>query len=186
MPDGSAPQRTLTTELRVHRPDGTSVEHAVTDDGRVTCVRRDDAGQELDRIVAELDADGFFRVSVLEPGQEPRPLEPVASRQLTNDFGAWVETTDYPEGLSVDRSFDNDSRMHEVTVRGPWGTQTITLRTDGSRAVEWETGAHRGRQSWNADGERIAYDVTFADGSSQRWRAERSAAGSREGGRRGA
>ncbi len=165
--EGVRPAR---TSIRAECPDGTVVEYVREIDGRIVRLRWDAEGSVVDRVAVLVAPDGGCAVStVAADGVPSGPVEPDAVATLTNAFGLLVEQAEFRPGLVVEHAFDDDTRLREVTVRGPWGAQTTELRADGSRTVRWRTPLLEGEETWDAAGVRSSWEVTGVDGRTRRW-----------------
>jgi YD repeat-containing protein len=140
---GPLDARRVSTTVRLEQADGTNCETTWDDSGQVTtrCLRPDGSfsGEE----VASFDEHGAFVRDAV-----PRDFE-----QATSAFGSLVERSRYGDGMIVEQSFDHDARLRRVHVVGCWGTQTMELWPDGSRALTWQAAGLRGRRHWDAAGE---------------------------------
>lgn len=164
--------RPVRTSIRVECPDGSAVEYVREDDGRIVRLRTDAAGGVVDRVAVVVAADGGCTVTSVESDGVPTgPVEPEAAATRTNAYGLLVEQADYGAGLVVAHAFDDDTRLREVTVHGPWGAQTTELRSDGSRTVRWHTPLLEGEETWDAAGIRSSWQVTCVGGTTHRWAA---------------
>lgn len=144
--------RRASTTVRLEQADGTTCETIWDDSGQVTtrCLRADGS------LSAE-EAAGFD-----EHGAFVRDGAPGDFEQATSAFGSLVERTRYGDGMVVEQTFDHDARLRRVQVGGCWGTQTMELWPDGSRALSWQAAGLRGRRHWDAAGETMS-NVEWAD-----------------------
>ncbi|MCU0274289.1 MAG: hypothetical protein MUE34_13750 [Acidimicrobiales bacterium] len=156
--------RPVRTSIRAECPDGTAVEYVREDDGRIVRLRWDPTGAVLDRVAVLVAPDGGCTVTRIESDGVPTgPVDPEAVATRTNAYGLLVEQARYGSGLVVEHAFDDETRLREVTVRGPWGAQTTELRADGSRTVRWHTPLLEGQETWDATGIRSSWEVTCVD-----------------------
>jgi hypothetical protein len=156
----------VSTTVRVDRPDGTAVEVVRSDRGEITHTVYAPDGAIQERTVAGFGETG--EVAVVRSGgsgEDLRPAAPVSVAASSNPYGLVVERSEYGDGLLIEESFDDEARLRRVTVRGPWGSQVLAVRADGSRSLSWDTALHRGTQCWDAAGRRSSYEVTFSDGT---------------------
>jgi hypothetical protein len=183
-PSGDGPHL-VRTLLRADGPDGSGTAFTLDADGALHCDHRSAGGRHRRRLLAAVEPTGGCRVSADRgPGTPAVPIGPDALERRTNPYGVHVERATYGPVLVVERSTDREARVFEITMRGPWGEQTVEFEPDGSRTMRWHTVLHEGRQSWDAGGRRVAYTVTGVDGSTHRWVAPHL--GDRSGGAAGA
>ncbi len=154
-----------TTTLRVVRPDGTVVEVVRDDDGRVTVTRWQNATEVATRFVAEIGASGLVTVTRQNKEGQVDLLEPLSVDTTSNSFGTMIEELTFDGGTSVSNRFDDDGNLRSVTMRGDWGEQTMELRPDGARELQWSTALHRGVRRWNAAGVVDHYRLDSNDGT---------------------
>jgi YD repeat-containing protein len=141
------------TTVRLDRPDGNATEIEWDDSGRVTTTHYSADGEPLTRAVVEFDAHGSFLLDEA-PQQVARD---------TNPYGSTVERARYPDGTVVERSYDGEANLRRVRVAGPWGSQALELRTDGSRSLRWHTARLRGHRHWDAAGATTTSTVELTD-----------------------
>lgn len=157
--------RPVRTSIRAECPDGTVVEYVREVDGRIVRLRRDATGSVVDRVAVVVAPDGGCTVTtVAEDGVPSGLVEPEAVATRSNAYGLLVEQADFGLGLVVEHAFDDDTRLRQVTVRGPWGDQTTEVRADGSRDVRWHTALLEGEERWDAAGALSSWEVTGVDG----------------------
>lgn len=108
-------------------------------------------------IVSRIGADGQVRLAGRDPtGTEVDVPEPIEFDRRTNLFGTVVEWGRYPGGLQVERTFDDESRLARVHLRGAWGDATVEIRTDGSSSLAWESARVHGHRRWSAGRSAVA------------------------------
>ena len=117
----------------------------------------------MSRTIVEMDSSGVVVVSRADtPTGDTSAVEPIETESLVNAYGASIERIDYGEGLVVERSYDDDTRLREVSVSGPWGRQTMAVRADDRRTLRWEAAPLVGTESWDDGGPRTPQTVSYA------------------------
>lgn len=143
--DHGAPQTlqdaTVRSTLVVEQADGSRLEVVWDDTGRVQSRRVDAAGTTAEE-VREFDHDGAFVVD----------REPVRVEQERDLYGSLTERATYDDGSCVEQRWDADVRLRRVRVEGLWGSQTMELWPDGSRALRWNLAGLCGTRRWDATG----------------------------------
>ena len=158
------------TTVRLDLPDGSALTLEHDDTPTVAWSRVGPDGRVVDRIEAEISAVGECTVTCrTDDRTAPAPCEPVASATGVNAFGVSLERAEYADGTEVEQCFDHDARLRDVTVRGWWGHQTLSLRPDGGRTLRWQNPLARGSRTWDSAGTDIGQTVAFSDGTTARW-----------------
>jgi len=137
----TAHDATVRSTLVIERADGSRLEVVWDDTGRVANRRIDADGTVVDE-VQTFDRDGAFVV-----GHEPVRIE-----QERDLYGSLTERATYDDGSCIEQRWDADVRLRHVRVEGLWGSQTMELWPDGSRALRWNLARLHGTRRWDATG----------------------------------
>lgn len=132
---------TVRSTLVVEHADGSRLEVVWDDTGQVQNRRVDADGTTVEEVQA-FDRDGAFRVD----------REPVRVEQERDLYGSLTERATYDDGSCVEQRWDADVRLRHVRVEGLWGSQTMELWPDGSRALRWNLAGLCGARRWDATG----------------------------------
>jgi hypothetical protein len=139
--DQTVQDATVRSTLVVERADGSRLEVAWDDTGRVQNRRVDADGTTVEEVQA-FDRDGAFVVD----------REPVRIEQERDLYGSLTERATYDDGSCIEQRWDADVRLRHVRVEGLWGSQTMELWPDGSRALRWNLAGLHGTRRWDATG----------------------------------